>query len=63
MADVASLGAWDLVAALVLAPPRGARDVFVEGRAVVLEGELVQVERAAVTAGAQRSLARLMALA
>ena len=63
MADVASLGAWDLVAALVLAPPRGARDVFVEGRAVVLEGELVQVERTAVTAGAQRSLARLMALA
>jgi cytosine/adenosine deaminase-related metal-dependent hydrolase len=30
--DVASSGSWDALAALVLAPPQGPRDVFVEGR-------------------------------
>lgn len=61
MADVASTGAWDLVAGLVLAPPSGVRDLFVEGRAVVRGGDLVQTPRAAILAAARRSLDRLIA--
>ena len=63
MATVASTGAWDLVAGLVLAPPSGVRDLFVEGRAVVRDGELVRTTRRAVITAAQTSLNRLMALA
>jgi cytosine/adenosine deaminase-related metal-dependent hydrolase len=61
MADVASTGAWDLVAGLVLAPPAGVRDLFVEGRAVVRGGDLVQTPRSAILGAARRSLGRLMA--
>ncbi|MDP3550524.1 MAG: 8-oxoguanine deaminase [Novosphingobium sp.] len=63
MAQVASTGAWDLVAGLILAPPPGVRDLFVEGRAVVRDGELVRTTRRAVVTAAQKSLSRLMALA
>ncbi len=63
VADVASTGAWDKVAGLLLSPPSGARDVFVEGRAVVRGGELVQADRRAILDAAGRSLARLKALA
>jgi hypothetical protein len=50
------------VAALALAPPLAARDVFVEGRAVVREGELVQASRAEILTQARSSLSRLMSL-
>lgn len=60
MGDMASAGAWDKVAGLVLAPPLAARDVFVEGRAVVRSGDLVTVKREEVLAVATRSLERLM---
>ncbi|MHA6765897.1 8-oxoguanine deaminase [Sphingobium ummariense] len=60
MADIPSSGAWDKVAALLLAPPSGARDVFVEGRAVVRDGDLVQASRRDIVRAADRSLARLM---
>lgn len=60
MADIPSSGAWDKVAALLLAPPSGARDVFVEGRAVVRDGDLVQASRCDIVRAADRSLARLM---
>ena len=63
MADVFSLGAWDKVAALALCPPPGARDVFVEGRAVVRGGELVQAERADIKRDARHSLTRLLEFA
>ena len=63
MSDIASMGAWDKVAALVLSPPAGARDTFVEGRAVVRGGDLVQASRSQVLAAADRSLTRLMSLA
>lgn len=63
MSDIASTGAWDKVAGLILAPPTGARDVFVEGRAVVRDGELTQVRREDVLRNARRSLDRLMTLA
>lgn len=59
MAQPASSGAWDLVAALVLSPPRGVRDLFVEGRGVVLDGELARVASGEVVRAAERSLARL----
>ncbi|MFY9350256.1 MAG: 8-oxoguanine deaminase [Sphingobium sp.] len=60
MADIPSAGAWDKVAALLLAPPSGARDVFVEGRAVVRDGDLAQASRHDILRAADRSLARLM---
>lgn len=60
MANLCSTGSWDLVAALILAPPAQVRDLFVEGRSVVRNGELVHTSRHHVIAAAQRSLARLM---
>lgn len=63
VADIASTGAWDKVAGLVLSPPAGARDVFVEGRPVVRGGDLVQVRREDVLRKARRSLDRLMTFA
>lgn len=60
MAQPASTGAWDLVAALVLAPPHQVRDLFVEGRPVVRGGDLVRTPRHRIIAAAQASLARLM---
>jgi cytosine/adenosine deaminase-related metal-dependent hydrolase len=63
MADVSSMGAWDKVAALVLSPPSGVRDVFVEGRAVVRGGGLIQSSRADILHAAQCSLDRLMSAA
>lgn len=63
MSDIASMGAWDKVAGLILSPPSGVRDLIVEGRAVVREGELVRIQRAAVLGAARQSLDRLMALA
>jgi cytosine/adenosine deaminase-related metal-dependent hydrolase len=61
MADVASTGAWDLVAGLVLAPPGGVRDLYVEGRPVVHAGNLAQTPRSVILGAARRSLDRLMA--
>jgi cytosine/adenosine deaminase-related metal-dependent hydrolase len=63
MSGPASLGAWDRVAALVLAPPSGVRDLFVEGRGVVRGGDLALASRAEVLRAADRSLVRLMELA
>lgn len=63
MTTAASLGAWDKVAALVLSPPPYARDVFVEGRDVVRDGDLAQVRYDEIRNDAERSLARLMSLA
>jgi cytosine/adenosine deaminase-related metal-dependent hydrolase len=61
--NFASMGVWDKVAGLILSPPAGARDVFVEGRAVVRDGQLVQADRATILRAADRSLTRLMSLA
>lgn len=61
--NFASMGAWDKVAGLILSPPAGARDVFVEGCAVVRDGQLVQADRATILRAADRSLTRLMSLA
>lgn len=63
MSAIPSMGAWDKVAGLILSPPSSVRDLIVEGRAVVRDGELVRVRRAAVLGAARQSLDRLMALA
>lgn len=60
MGTIASLGGWDPVAALVLAPPAGVRDLFVEGRAVVRDGRLTRVSDHTVRSAARASLDRLM---
>ena len=43
-----SAGAWDPVAALVLAGPTKVRDLFVEGRHLVKEGRLTTIDTAAL---------------
>lgn len=63
VSDIPSMGAWDKVAGLILSPPSGVRDLFVEGRAVVRGGEFARVQRVAVLGMARQSLDRLMALA
>lgn len=63
MSDIHSLGSWDPVAALILSPPPGARDVFVEGRAIVRDHDLVQASRREILRAADRSLVRLKGLA
>lgn len=62
MGDIQSSGAWDKIAALILSPPNGARDVFVEGRAVVRDGDLVRTSRRRILRAADRSLIRLKGL-
>jgi cytosine/adenosine deaminase-related metal-dependent hydrolase len=58
--DVHTVGSWDPVAALVLAPPPAPRDVFVEGRAVVRDFHLAQASRPEILRDARASLTRLM---
>ena len=41
---IATAGAWDPVAALVLTGPHNVRDLYVEGHAVVRAGHLTWVE-------------------
>lgn len=60
--DPAGTGVWDKVAGLVLSPPAGARDVFVEGRAVVRDHDLAQASGRAIVRAAQRSVERLQSL-
>jgi len=62
VSDLQSCGTWDPVAGLILSPPGGARDVFVEGHAVVRDGDLVQGDRRAILGAADRSLVRLKEL-
>ena len=62
ISDLSSAGAWDKVAALILSPPGGARTVFVEGRAVVRDGDLVQASRREILRAADKSLIRLKSL-
>jgi cytosine/adenosine deaminase-related metal-dependent hydrolase len=60
MRGVQAAGAWDAVAALVLCGPMRVRDLLVEGRAVVRDGQMVTIDLPAVV-GRQRRLAeRLM---
>ncbi|MEM8629644.1 MAG: 8-oxoguanine deaminase [Pseudomonadota bacterium] len=53
-------GAWDPVAALVLAGPTGVRDLFVEGRRLVADGQLTTLDLP-VALERQNALARALA--
>jgi len=53
-------GAWDPVAALVLCGPLPVRDLIVEGRKVVTQGRLCNVEPEKIAAEAGSAVARLM---
>ncbi len=62
--DVAGLqnaGSWDPVAGLVLCGPQRVRDLWVEGRAVVREGQLEKVDERGIAERQHRLLKRLMA--
>lgn len=58
--DAAAAGVWDPVAGLLLTGPRRARDVYVEGRAVVLEGRLVQADLNEIIAAHRAVVRRLV---
>ncbi len=60
VSGLAAAGAWDPVAALVLCGPFQVRDLVVEGRRVVREGQLAGAELRAVVERANRRVARLM---
>lgn len=57
MTGVEAAGAWDLVAALVFCGPTRVRDLIVEGRRVVAEGQMVTIDLPKVIAH-QTALAR-----
>jgi cytosine/adenosine deaminase-related metal-dependent hydrolase len=57
MRGIAAAGAWDPVAALVMCGPGRVRDLFVEGRRVVADGQMMTVDLPAVIAR-QNALAR-----
>jgi cytosine/adenosine deaminase-related metal-dependent hydrolase len=50
MRGIEAAGAWDPVAALVMCGPNRVRDLFVEGRPVVVAGQMVTVDLDAVIA-------------
>jgi cytosine/adenosine deaminase-related metal-dependent hydrolase len=58
--EIATTGTWDKLAGLVLAPPGGVRDLFVEGRAVVRSGQLASFDPGRIVADADRSVRHLM---
>ena len=53
-------GAWDPVAALVLCAPHRVRDLLVEGRRVVKDGEMVSIDVRALQEKARAAVLRLM---
>lgn len=59
MTDFVAMGAWDAVAALVLCGPHSVRDLFVEGRGVVRDGQLMTADRVQLAIAAQAAVARL----
>ncbi len=59
VSGIEAAGSWDR-AALLLAGPRRVRDLFVEGRQIVRDGELVTVDMGAVLRRAEMLVARLM---
>lgn len=60
MTGVASAGAWDPVAALLLSGPTRVRDLFVEGRQVVRGGEMATIDLPRVVERQNHLAARLM---
>ncbi len=60
VSGIEAAGSWDK-AALLLAGPRRVRDLFVEGRRIVRDGEIVTVDTGRVLRRAEELVARLMA--
>ncbi len=60
MRGIEAAGAWDPVAALVMCGPARVRDLFVEGRRVVADGQMVTVDLAGVIARQNALAKRLM---
>ncbi len=58
--DLGAVGAWDPVAALVLCGPLEVRDLLVEGRPIVRDGKLAQLELPALLDAAKACRDRLM---
>jgi cytosine/adenosine deaminase-related metal-dependent hydrolase len=58
--DLDAVGAWDPVAALVLCGPLQVRDLLVEGRPIVRDGRLTQLELPALLESATACRNRLM---
>ena len=57
VSGIEAAGSWDPVASLILCGPSKVRDLFVEGRAVVRDGQMVTIDLAKVIAR-QNQLAR-----
>lgn len=57
---IATAGAWDPVAALVLTGPHNVRDLYVEGRAVVQGGHLTGVELGKIVEHQNRLVAKFI---
>ena len=60
VSGIEAAGAWDPVAALVLCGPGRVRDLFVEGRQVVRDGQLATIELPRYIEDQHRLAARLM---
>lgn len=56
---IAMAGAWDPVSALVLTGPTSPKEVWVEGRQIVAEGQLRTEDTAALSTAAAKAVARL----
>lgn len=59
LAPFVASGSWDPVAALVLTGPHAARDLYVEGRAVVRDGRVTTVDPIRLHEAARTAVARL----
>ena len=60
MSGVEAAGSWDLVASLILCGPTRVRDLFVEGRAVVADAQMVTIDLPRVIEWQNRLAAQLM---
>jgi cytosine/adenosine deaminase-related metal-dependent hydrolase len=61
VSGIDAAGSWDPVAALVLCGPNRVRDLFVEGRQVVKDGQLTTIDLPRAIAHQNRLAAKLMA--
>lgn len=61
VSGIEAAGSWDPVAALVLCGPNRVRDLFVEGRQVVQDGQLTTIDLPRAIAHQNRLAAKLMA--
>jgi cytosine/adenosine deaminase-related metal-dependent hydrolase len=60
VSGIEAAGAWDAVAALILCGPTRVRDLIVEGRRVVQDGQMVTIDLARVIQRQNQLAARLM---